>query len=157
MNILIPIDGSNSALMTLYWASGFLNPKTTQIYLLYVIPMVPITSEIPMMNAEYDTTDAKRYLAQAQDIMEKAGFTVKEAQYLIGEPGKTICQYAEETGINQIIIGSHGYGPVSELLFGSVSKYVFKHAKHPVVLLNNSNPPSIAISHPEEVTLAEVE
>lgn len=158
MKVLIPIDGSECGRSTLEWATGFLDKTSAQIYLLHVIAIPQtsyITPEIPM--TEYDVKDAIALLDEVRILLENKGFVVEEAQYILGDPARAICQYADDKEIEQIIIGSHGHQGLAEFLMGSVSKDVFKRAKQPVLLINNGKKSSIALSHPEQVALYQVE
>lgn len=51
-----------------------------------------------------------------------------EANQVIGEPNRRICEVAEEWGADLIVIGRRGRQGVGELLLGSVSSYVMHHA-----------------------------
>jgi nucleotide-binding universal stress UspA family protein len=48
-------------------------------------------------------------------------------------PGEDIVQYAEESGVDQIIIGVKKRSKTSKLLFGSNAQYVILNASCPVV------------------------
>ncbi|SFJ22152.1 Nucleotide-binding universal stress protein, UspA family [Paenibacillus sp. UNC496MF] len=52
-----------------------------------------------------------------------------------GDPAAVICRTAKEAGADLIVMGSRGVGLVSELLLGSVSHAVAKHAHCPVLLV----------------------
>jgi nucleotide-binding universal stress UspA family protein len=43
-------------------------------------------------------------------------------------PAKAICDYAEEHGVDLIVVGSHGRGGVERWLIGSVAERVVRHA-----------------------------
>jgi nucleotide-binding universal stress UspA family protein len=43
-------------------------------------------------------------------------------------PAKAICEYAEEHGVDLIVVGSHGRGGVERWLIGSVAERVVRHA-----------------------------
>ena len=44
-------------------------------------------------------------------------------------PAKAICEYAEERGVDLIIVGSHGRGGMERWLIGSVAERVVRHAR----------------------------
>jgi len=43
-------------------------------------------------------------------------------------PAKAICDYAEEHGVDLIVLGSHGRGGMERWLIGSVAERVVRHA-----------------------------
>jgi nucleotide-binding universal stress UspA family protein len=52
-----------------------------------------------------------------------------------GEPAAGIARVAQEQGVDQIVIGTHGRGAVGSLLIGSVAQRVVHLAKVPVMLV----------------------
>ncbi|MBD1221613.1 universal stress protein [Virgibacillus halodenitrificans] len=50
-------------------------------------------------------------------------------------PGKSICNFAEEQGIDLIIVGSRGLGNVKKIILGSVSNYVVQHSTSPILIM----------------------
>jgi nucleotide-binding universal stress UspA family protein len=64
------------------------------------------------------------------------GYTGVEAKVLIGDVGEEVVRYAEETGIDMIIMGTHGYKGLEKVMFGSVAEKVVKTAPCPVLTIN---------------------
>ena len=60
-----------------------------------------------------------------------------ERVHLVGIEGETIVKFAEQTGCDQIVMGTHGYGGFTKFLLGSVADYVLRHAKCPVVVVKD--------------------
>lgn len=57
-----------------------------------------------------------------------------EARSLSGLPGPTLVE-ASNQGIDLMVTGSRGYGPLGSVVLGSVSRYVADHAACPVLLI----------------------
>ena len=127
--ILLPVDGSECSKATLEWATETLDKTRHEFVLLSIIadPMI----------AEYEVEDALRALKDTRAMAEKAGFTVSQSEYVVGDPVDSICRYAEEEGVDQILIGSHGRSGLAKLLMGSVSTGVLEKSKVPVFLYRN--------------------
>lgn len=71
---------------------------------------------------------------EACDVARAAG--VEPAALLLeGVPDVEICNAARERGATMLVIGSHGWGPMHRLLFGSVSAKVLHHAPCPVLVV----------------------
>lgn len=73
--------------------------------------------------------EAEKLLADVEERADQRGVAVSTA-IEEGEPAKTIVEYAEENGVDRILIGSHDRSGVSRILLGSVAEDVVK--KSPV-------------------------
>ncbi|MDX6684753.1 MAG: Universal stress protein family [Baekduia sp.] len=50
---------------------------------------------------------------------------------------ETIVRVARERDAAAILIGAHGHGPIGELLLGSATRGVVRHATAPVVVVRH--------------------
>lgn len=57
---------------------------------------------------------------------------------LFGDPGRVICQFAEDQQANLIIVPSHGRSGFTRLLLGSVAERIVRHAHCPVLVLREA-------------------
>jgi nucleotide-binding universal stress UspA family protein len=75
--------------------------------------------------------------ARAQEWLHEARsklcdeFTVV-TQMVVGEPGRTLVVHS--AGLDVLVLGSRGYGPLRRVLLGSVSSYVVEHCRCPLVV-----------------------
>jgi len=67
-----------------------------------------------------------------------------DARLVEGLPAHDICEIARERDASLIVIGSHGWGTVQRLLFGSVSGAVLHHAPCPVLVVRGGAPAEAA-------------
>jgi nucleotide-binding universal stress UspA family protein len=58
-----------------------------------------------------------------------------ESFVLEGDPVERICESAVDTNASLLVVGSHGFGPVRRLVFGSVSTALLHHAPCPVLVV----------------------
>ena len=82
--------------------------------------------------------DGKRFYQEAHDkaAAEAQKRNIKfSSRMLHGHIGETLIKYANDNGVDLIVMGSHGRSAVGRLLLGSVSNYVVKHAKCPVLIV----------------------
>lgn len=66
--------------------------------------------------------------------LKAAGFKVT-SRVEEGVPHVKILEVANEENVSAIILGSHGRSNLSSVLLGSVSDYVIRHAKKPVIVV----------------------
>lgn len=58
-------------------------------------------------------------------------------EVLIGEPGRSIADYAQESHADLIVLPSHGRTGIKRLLIGSIAERVVRHAHCPVLVLRD--------------------
>lgn len=66
--------------------------------------------------------------------LEKRGVKVT-VRTPVGIPGKEIVTAADAEGASLIVIGSHGRSNIRDRLLGTVSEYVIKNARQPVLVI----------------------
>ena len=81
---------------------------------------------------------ATRALETAADAARAAGVE-PETTLVEGAPADQICELAASLGATMIVIGSHGWGAVRRLLFGSVSWAVLHHAPCSVLVVRDGS------------------
>lgn len=79
----------------------------------------------------------------ADDILRYHGNKVKFVHKIGTSPAKTICQVAQETGVDCIVIGSHKRSLLSRLVHQGVSHEVFVRSCVPVFIIRESNSPGL--------------
>jgi nucleotide-binding universal stress UspA family protein len=65
---------------------------------------------------------------------EKEDVKVQEV-LLVGKPSHDMCKIAEKSGVDLIVIGSHGRTGLEKLLMGSVAESILKSVKVPVLVV----------------------
>jgi nucleotide-binding universal stress UspA family protein len=81
--------------------------------------------------------ERERLEGLVRPIVARARAVGVRATWLVwdGDPGEAIADAALAEGADLIVMGSHGRGPVSRLLLGSVSQRVVDHATCRVVVV----------------------
>ena len=134
---LVPIDGSENALRAVRLAGSLARAVGGKITLLHVFDM-PSSVTLGMTGLSESEVDAKR--RQLEDAMfasaerELEGVHVERRREL-GEPSEQIVRLSEGTGYDHVVIGSRGLSPLKEIVLGSVSERVARHAQCPVTLV----------------------
>ena len=130
-NVLVAIDGSETAEAILPFIQQIAGPLDLNVILLRVNPPAAPTIE----EAAYIVSEV--YLAQVAKEMAARGLRV-ETMVLEGAPTETILAAAREQNVDLIAMTTHGRTGPSRLLFGSVAEGVLREAQVPVMLLKQT-------------------
>lgn len=95
---------------------------------------VPVASDLNRVELE----QAERVNAAAVAQARAAGVEAEPAMRR-GFPAEEICRVAEEHDAGMIVVGTHGWGPVRRIVFGSISTGVLHRAPCPVLVV----PPAV--------------
>ncbi len=136
--VLVPLDGSARAEAAIEYGVGLAKQFGGRVALLRAVALVPegLTGkeQIDRIRAE-QIRSAQAYLEQR--AKQAAGEKVDiEVVTLPGDPARAILSFAEDKGVDAIIINSHGAGGLSGYVFGSVAEKVVRAAACPVLVLH---------------------
>ena len=83
-----------------------------------------------------------------QQVVDRARAEGARATSLIwdGEPGEAIVEAADAESADLIIVGSHERSVVGRFFLGSVSDYVLRHAKAPVMVVRPDPPQPLSLT-----------
>ena len=115
--ILVPFDGSETALRALEFAAGIGKPFCSEIMVV-----------VRYNNIDYHNFAAKRFA--------DAGCTTASYRLIVDiDPAERILEYAKTAEDDMIVLGNRGMGMLAELLMGSVSMKISQYAECPVVIV----------------------
>lgn len=137
--VLVPIDGSEQSWNALEYALR--EGPDDEIVVLHVINPVEGVYATDAMGGDYwegwyDEADARaeRLFEEARDLAAERDVAIETAKET-GQPTRAIVAYADEHGVDHIVIGSHGRSGVSRILLGSVAEVVVRRADVPVTVI----------------------
>jgi nucleotide-binding universal stress UspA family protein len=138
-NVLIAFDGSPLSERALTYAvDTFSHATLTTIYVINPIDSIIDVEAggLPVAEDWYENAQdrATRIHATATDLAVEHDIdltTVTE----VGRPARTILEYADDHGIDQIVMGSHGRSGIDRTLHGSVAETVTRRARIPVTII----------------------
>jgi nucleotide-binding universal stress UspA family protein len=81
---------------------------------------------------EEATEEAERILDEAR---ERAGDRDLVTEHVVGRPGRSVVEYAEDHDVDQVVTGSHGRTGVTRLLLGSVAETIVRRSPVPVTVV----------------------
>lgn len=133
--ILVPMDGSELAEVALPYAEELAGRLGSEVILLHVCEQTQ--AQYHHMHQLYIQDMVTATKQGAKKYLEKPGaqaITVSSA-VLDGHPAEKIVDYAEEQGIDLIVIATHGWSGVRRWVLGSVADKVVRATKRPVALI----------------------
>jgi nucleotide-binding universal stress UspA family protein len=97
---------------------------------------VPVPEMLDSQFVDAERTWADETLAHAGARAAAAGL---DAETIVakGPAAEAICETADSRGAAMIVIGSHGWGAMMSLIFGSTTLGVLQHATCPVVVVRD--------------------
>jgi len=138
LRVLVPVDSSEPAhratLHVLHLAARGLS---VEVHLLNVRPAVrgvaaSLVSAGDLEN--FHREEGMKALEESRQLVEAAGLK-PHAHVCVGDSGAMILAFATRLHCEQIVMGTRGLGPVSELLLGSVARHVVGGSAVPVTLV----------------------
>jgi nucleotide-binding universal stress UspA family protein len=143
--ILVATDGSPTAKEALRRAIELARLYDAPLLVLTVwnVTLMPFrTAFVPVIPDLHSVAEEEcgKVLAVADEAARKAGVHVR-TMLRRGYPSEEICTVARERDAQLIVLGSHGWGAVRRMIFGSVSTAVLHHADRPVLVV-----PAVAAS-----------
>ncbi len=140
--ILVPLDGSELAEQALPHATEIGKAFHSRVTLIRIIEPIAIFPEPGVvgpvisigMDIEQDMKDTEDYLKQ---ISNRLIFEGVDARTVIreGDAAAQICQYAQESNTNLVVMTTHGRSGLQRLFYGSVAESVLHSAKMPILLV----------------------
>ena len=138
--ILFPTDFSDVATKAVKYIRQLKGAGAQEVILLHVIDenellvLSKAPDQYPKIMDELKKDVAGGMAAIVKEL-ESEGFKVKP-EVKTGNPFKLIMETAENENVSIIVLGSHGKSNITELLMGSVSENVIRHAKVPLLVIS---------------------
>lgn len=140
MKILIPVDGSANAQRAVdHVIKNIAALKEPPQMLLLNVQWNVAAGNVKLFINQQTIDDYYREqgmaaLQPARAVLDAAALPY-QYHISIGTPAETIVQYANEQGVDQIVMGRQGQGGLQALLLGSVVNKVLHLASCPVLLV----------------------
>lgn len=150
--ILVPIDGSPTALRGFEEAVALARALGSRLVLLHVIDTFPMAVEMVPTTTWQEVSDGLR--KQGEALLAKASETAANhgvaAETRLVEAhtervADTIVQEARDAGCDLVVMGTHGRRGFNRVLMGSDAEIVVRHCPLPVLLVRH---PDAHHAHP---------
>ncbi len=142
--ILFPTDFSEGALHAFPYAVDLAKNYGAKLYLIHVLYDIAVASGLHIPHSSMNTLyqelheNAKKTLESFAYEVRK-GVTDIEFAVLRGVPYEETLKFADATGIDLIVIGTHGRKGLDRMLFGSTAERVVRNAACPVLTVRKPN------------------
>ena len=140
-SVLFPVDFSECSEQVFPYALDMAKKFDATLHLLFVardisyLTTVDVSRDI-LMNTVAEVARAGEARMQAFCEKSLGGLSDYEAKVVMGNPSEEIVKYADEKGIDLIVMATHGRKGLDRTLMGSVADYVIKNATTPVMTIN---------------------
>lgn len=142
--ILIPVDFSETSMLAIKHGAFIAQLTKADLSLLHVVntPFMSQNLFLPVVNLENESDiedkAMQRLLQMAADVNQEYGI---QAQSIIksGNPSNEISKVAKEIKASLIVMGTHGYSPLEELVIGSVALKVLTKSPCPTMAMNSES------------------
>jgi nucleotide-binding universal stress UspA family protein len=138
--ILFPTDFSDVSRKAEKYIKQLKGAGAQEVIVLHVIDEkeLQVLSRVPEQYLQITTQMEKeiaKEMASVEADMTAEGFRVK-LQVKKGRPFTEIMKTAAGEKVSIIVVGSHGRSNIREMLMGSVSENVIRHAKVPLLVIS---------------------
>lgn len=140
-HVLVPVDESDQSTQALeYGLEVFPEADITALHVLDPTELIGSAglegggmTNYPELQEQREE-EAEELLDEAEEIADDYGSEVT-TETRTGPVAETIIDYADESGVDHIVIGSHGRTGASRVLLGSVAENVVRRSPFPVTVV----------------------
>jgi nucleotide-binding universal stress UspA family protein len=149
--ILVPVDGSKYSRYAAEYAVGIAKLTNAKVIVLHVVHLptyaftysgsegvspVAIPTPLPLTLTEDEKKAAKKIVDDVKEMGEMAHVKM-QTEIVERHPSvpDAIIQFAEENGVDLIVMGTKGKTAIRRFLLGSVTESVVHHAHCPVLVV----------------------
>jgi len=142
--ILVPTDGSDTAARGLEEAVRLAKDQGAKLRLLYVLSDAHVSA--PLLGVVDTGELLARIRNDAQAILDKGRATALAAgvqaetaivEWYTAHIGEAVIDDAEKSGIDLIVMGTHGRRGFARAVLGSAAEFVARHTRIPLLLLRS--------------------
>jgi nucleotide-binding universal stress UspA family protein len=139
--IMVPVDGSDSALRAARFAVNLAAAMGAKVKLFHVLPAasVELVGMAGMERADIEKlgqSSGERVFARIREELDAGQAGNLEQAVALGEPAEEILAYAEQHPATLVVMGRRGLSRMQSLMLGSVSDRVLQHARCPVTVVS---------------------
>jgi len=142
--ILWPTDFSALALQGARYARGLRDVFGAELHVIHVVPpplapdiSITLPTEIPVAYTDVQLLQTSRTRLEELIVREFGQLAGVVHDAFLGHSWSSICKYAEQAGIDLIIVSTHGRTGLRHVLIGSTAERIVQHAPCPVLVVKS--------------------
>jgi nucleotide-binding universal stress UspA family protein len=140
--VLIPVDFSETSLLAIRHAAYIAQATNAHLYLLHVVNSHYMSQNmfIPVVNLKQSDVEGKATEKLQQLAEEIKGQYNVNIDCIIrsGTPASEVVRVAKELAASLIVMGTHGYSPIQEIMIGSVALKVITRSPAPTMVMSSA-------------------
>ena len=142
--VLVPTDFSEASESALRYGKAMAEAFGASLHVVHVMEDLlahawaaeVYVSSMPQLRDEIEKESRQRLVTLLTDA-ERATLRAETA-LLAGNPVLEIIRYAKAHGVDLIVMGTHGRGPIAHMLLGSVAEKVVRKSPCPVLTVREA-------------------
>lgn len=132
--ILFPTDGSPGSEQARDHALDLAEDQDATLHVLHVVDVVAPAASLHEVVVEGMTERGNEFVESVATEGRERGVTVETA-VVEGDPAETIVEYASSTGVDVVVMPTHGRRELTKTILGSVTDKVIRMGDVPVVVV----------------------
>jgi nucleotide-binding universal stress UspA family protein len=137
-DILVPTDGSDGVEPAIERALDLAEQYDATVHALYAVEAVPGMDHGAEQLIGALQAEGERATTDVADRARERGLAVETA-VRVDSPHRAILDYADENGVDLVVMGTHGRTGLDRVLLGSVAEKVVRLAPVPVLTVPYEN------------------
>lgn len=138
-NVLVPVDGSESATRAVRWVTRMLSGQAgARVQLVHVQPAIDAWEVRSHLGADdiarWHASASQAVLDPAAAVLRDGGITVT-THPAVGDVASEIAAHVTRLGCDSVVMGTRGLGTVQSLLLGSTAMKVIHVVDVPITLI----------------------
>lgn len=139
--ILIPVDFSDTSMLAIRHGAYIAQTTHAHLYLLHVVNSHFMSQNmfIPVVNLNQSEIESKAQakLQQLADEIRNQYKVNLECIIRSGTPASEVVRVAKELSASLVVMGTHGYSPLQEIMIGSVALKVITRSPAPTMVMSS--------------------
>src|SRR5688500_6953991 len=139
--ILIPVDFSETSMLAIRHGAHIAQATHAHLYLLHVVNthfmsqnmFIPV---VTLNQSDVETKASAKLQQLAEDIKKQYNVNI-ETITRSGTPASEVVRVAKEIAVSMIVMGTHGYSPLQEIMIGSVALKVITRSPAPTMVMSS--------------------
>jgi nucleotide-binding universal stress UspA family protein len=144
--VLFATDFSDHSQAAARFAATLARDAGATLIVVHVIELPPPYGAAGPYVGEFIDQNERLLKGMLDDIATDSGVPNHETHLLVGPPASEIVRFAEQEGVDLIVMATHGRTGVTRLLMGSVAEAVLRRA--PCPLLTIRQPEAVLAGEP---------